>query len=157
MTVFSGSGILNNLINKLPFELHIPTFQYCGPGTKLTERFNRGDPGINPLDVACKNHDISYAENSNNIRKRNAADRILAEEAWKRVTAKDSSIGEKTAALGVAGIMKIKSKLGMGLNKKRKSSLRKIISAASQSIKKMKKHKDAKVIIKSALLAARKQ
>lgn len=28
-----GKGLVNRLINKLPFELHIPGCQYCGPGT----------------------------------------------------------------------------------------------------------------------------
>lgn len=27
-----GSGILNKLIDKLPFELHLPKYNYCGPG-----------------------------------------------------------------------------------------------------------------------------
>jgi hypothetical protein len=30
-----GSGFLNTLINKLPIELHIPGYNFCGPGTKL--------------------------------------------------------------------------------------------------------------------------
>ena len=56
--MFSGSGLINNLINKLPFELHIPGYQYCGPGTHIQKRLSRGDSGINPLDSACKEHDI---------------------------------------------------------------------------------------------------
>ena len=34
----SGSGIVNDIINNLPFELHVPTYQYLGPGTKLEKR-----------------------------------------------------------------------------------------------------------------------
>lgn len=33
-----GSGLLNTLINKLPVELHIPTYNFCGPGTSLNKR-----------------------------------------------------------------------------------------------------------------------
>ena len=55
-----GKGLGNKIINNLPFELHLPGYQYCGPGTKLTEPLARGDPGINPLDAACKDHDIAY-------------------------------------------------------------------------------------------------
>ena len=55
-----SSGILNKLIDKLPIELHIPTYQYCGPGTKLSKILARGDQGKDKLDLACKNHDISY-------------------------------------------------------------------------------------------------
>ena len=51
-----GKGLLNKVINKLPVELHILGYQYCGPGTKLRKRLSRGDPGINPLDTACKEH-----------------------------------------------------------------------------------------------------
>lgn len=49
-----GGGIVDSAINSLPFEMHIPGYQYCGPGTKLKKRLARGDPGINPLDKACK-------------------------------------------------------------------------------------------------------
>ena len=50
-----GNGVVNSLINNLPVELHIPGYQYCGPGTKVVKRIVRGDQGINPLDAACKN------------------------------------------------------------------------------------------------------
>lgn len=130
---------MNRAINNLPFELHIPSYSYCGPGTKLQKRLNRGDPGINKLDEACKNHDIAYAENKD-IRKRNIADKILSEEAWKRVQAKDSSFAEKAVAYTVSNIMKAKSNLGMGLKqkikkKKNKTSLNKVIRAAKKSMK----------------------
>lgn len=29
-----GSGIIDRIIDKLPIELHIPGYQYCGPGMK---------------------------------------------------------------------------------------------------------------------------
>lgn len=57
-----GSGVVNSLINKLPFEAHIPGYQYCGPGTKLEKRLRRGDPGINALDRSCREHDIAYSK-----------------------------------------------------------------------------------------------
>lgn len=55
----SGGGLVDSILTKLPVELHIPGYQYCGPGTKLQKRLTRGDPGINPLDAACKEHDIA--------------------------------------------------------------------------------------------------
>lgn len=48
-------GVVNTLINKLPFELHVPMYQYCGPGTRLEKHLKRNDPGINEKD-----HDIAY-------------------------------------------------------------------------------------------------
>lgn len=98
-------------------------YQYCGPGTKLNKRLKRGDPGINGLDQACKQHDTAYDKNSNR-KDRNKADNILAEQAWKRVRSSDAGIGERAAALGVAGLMKIKSTLGMGLRRQKRQKRR---------------------------------
>lgn len=55
-----GRRFLDEVIDKIPLELHLPKYQYCGPGTKLAERLARGDPGINKLDSLCKDHDIAY-------------------------------------------------------------------------------------------------
>ena len=114
-----GRGFVNKIINKLPFELHIPGYQYCGPGTKLAKRLARGDLGINSLDAACKEHDIAYSRNRENIQARNTADKILADRAWNRVKSKDASFGEKAAAYAITNTMKLKSRFGMGLKKKK--------------------------------------
>lgn len=170
--IIRGSGLVNKLLNKLPFEIHIPGgYQYCGPGTKLQKRLSRGDPGINLLDSACREHDIAYSENRENIEKRNAADKVLAEKAWQRVKAKDSSLGEKAAAYVVTNIMKAKSKLGMGMRKKkiqkrRRKKLKRgkkkqklinfktIVSRVKKGFN--KKIKNGRGAIKSALSCARK-
>ena len=56
-----GWGVdVQKLITKLPFEFHIPGYQYAGPGAKLKKRLKRGDPGINRLDRIAKQHDIDY-------------------------------------------------------------------------------------------------
>ena len=34
---------------------------YCGPGTELIKRLERGDPGRTMTDLVCKKHDIDYA------------------------------------------------------------------------------------------------
>ena len=115
----SASMSINALIDKLPVELHIPGYQYCGPGTRLRRRLARGDPGINPLDRACKEHDIAYSQSSN-LADRHAADRILAGKAWERVKARDSGFKERLAALGVAGIMRGKVAIGAGLKKRKR-------------------------------------
>ena len=69
--------------------------------------------------------------------------------------AKDARIGEKAAAWAVSNAMKMKSKFGMGVTKKKKRSglpLKKIVSAAKKSII---PGKDAHSVIKSALQGAR--
>ena len=114
----SGRGLLNRAINALPIELHIPGYQFCGPGTHLEKRLARGDRGINPLDAACREHDIAYSR-SNDLRERHVADNILAAEARKRITARDSTFGERAAATAVWTAMKAKTKFGMGLKTKK--------------------------------------
>lgn len=110
----AGKGLVNTLINKLPFEMHIPSYHYCGPGTKLNERLAHNDQGINELDRACRQHDIAYTL-ANDQRRRNMADEVLAKAAWQRVKASNTGIAERLTALGVAGLMKAKARSGMGI------------------------------------------
>ncbi|KAJ8917923.1 hypothetical protein NQ315_002618 [Exocentrus adspersus] len=113
--VKSGAGIANTLINKLPFELHIPGgYQFCGPGTKVEKRVAAGQQGINPLDAACRKHDLAYLNNSENLAERHKADYELEQRAWERVRSKNASVGEKAAAWLVTSIMKAKRRFGMG-------------------------------------------
>ncbi|KAJ8914326.1 hypothetical protein NQ315_011313 [Exocentrus adspersus] len=105
--VKKGSGVINTLINKLPFELHIPGYQYCGPGIKLAKRLARGDPGINKLDQSCREHDIAYNQN---LEDRHNADYRLEQQAWERVKSKDASIGDKSAVWAITNTMKAKKK-----------------------------------------------
>ncbi|KAK9703586.1 Phospholipase A2-like domain [Popillia japonica] len=138
-----GGGLLNTLINKLPVELHIPGYSFCGPGTelhipgysfcgpgtKLRERLERGDKGVNLLDAACKEHDIAYSSSRNlsnrhvadeKLYQKAVADEKLYQKAVERFKSKDASVGERLAASVVAVAMKGKTKLGMGLRRKRK-------------------------------------
>lgn len=121
---FASGEFLNRVINKLPFELHIPGYQFCGPGTRLQERLKRGDRGINSLDAACRDHDIAYSRSSE-LEDRHAADRVLADRARKRITAGDSTLGERAAATAVWASMKTKTKLGMGMAKRKKKKTKK--------------------------------
>ena len=136
MATVSGRGnIVNSLIDKLPVELHLPGYNYCGPGTRLEQRLARNDQGINPLDSACKQHDITYAIHKG-LEERQRADKVLERAAWQRVKASDSKLGERAAALTVASTMKIKRKLGMGC----KEAFRKaIVGPAKHAIKRLRK------------------
>lgn len=104
---------INRAIDILPGELHLPNYNYCGPGTRLKTRLARGDKGINPLDESCKQHDIAYARSTDNAT-RSAADKVLIEQAWARVGSSDASIAEKAAALVVTNALKAKRALGGG-------------------------------------------
>lgn len=135
----SGRGLINSLINKLPFELHVPKYQYCGPGTRLEERLKRNDPGINELDRACKEHDIAYLKTSNTA-ERNLADDILAKKAWQRVKSKDAGLSERAVALGISGIMKAKSKIGFGVKKARKRNCKCKLRKIGEGVKTVKRN-----------------
>lgn len=133
-------SFLNKIINNLPFEAHLPGYSYCGPGTKLKKRLEDGDLGINGLDRACKEHDITYSQKVD-LKDRHIADLKLVDQAWERVKSKDSSIGEKIAAWGVTNAMKAKVKMGMGLNpnkRRGKESFESFITKTRRATKKSK-------------------
>lgn len=144
-----GGGFVNTLINKLPLELHLPGYQYCGPGTDLKKRLARGDKGINPLDAACKEHDIAY-DHSNSLADRHKADYILENRAWERFKAKDSNYKEKAAAWAVTTGMKLKRKLGAGCGFKA------AVKAAKNVLKKNIGEKNLIVLTKKCIAAAKK-
>lgn len=109
-----GSGLINDFINKLPFEMHWPGYNYLGPGTKLDKRLERGDKPINKLDEAAKDHDIFY-KNHKDTKTRHKADEVLEYKAWDRVLDPNANLNEKTAAWVTSNAMKLKRHLGMGL------------------------------------------
>lgn len=151
-TAKEGSGFINNLINKLPFELHIPGYNYCGPGTKLEKRLLRNDKGINPLDEACKQHDIAYSQNQS-LEARHRADLELAAAADRRWR-ESSSVGEKIAGFAVNKIMKFKVKRGMGV------PISRVIKATRKALRKQQKHiskgnSSQKHLINAAVKAAK--
>lgn len=125
----SGASLLNTIINSIPVELHLPGYQYCGPGTNLKKRLSLGQTGINGLDSACRDHDIAY-DKSNSLTERSKADRILENRAWKRFGARDSSYKEKAASWLVTTGMKVKRKIGAGCGFKN------IVGVAKKAIKK---------------------
>lgn len=161
-----GEGLINKTINNLPIELHLPGYQYCGPGTNLQKRLLRGDPGINILDKACKAHDIAYSK-FNDTPNRHIADKLLSEKAWQRVLSKDANLSERAAALAVTNIMKAKVKLGLGMkmkkknikkNNKKKTSYRTLIQSAKVALNSQKPLnliESAKVALKAAKKTAK--
>lgn len=142
--MLSGGGVINKLIDKLPIELHLPGYKYCGPGTKLKDKLEKGVEGKNQLDNFCKSHDIAYSE-SKDLKSRHIADKILAEQAWSRFKSKDSSFGEKASAWLVTNIMKTKIKTGSGVKtNKRKCKGGNILIAKKKKNQKKKNNKHLK-------------
>lgn len=124
-------------------------YQYCGPGTKLRERLDRGDKGINTLDSLCKEHDIAY-DRSNSLTDRQKADYILENQAWNRFKSKDSNLKEKAAAWLVTTGMKAKRKMGAGCGFKA------AVKAAKNVFKKNIKEKNLMKLTKKCFAAAKK-
>lgn len=157
MLVFGAGELINTVINKLPIELHLPGYRFCGPGTQLRERLARGDVGVNPLDEACKQHDIAYSQNTN-LEKRHEADRVLAKTAW-NLAKKSPSLKERVAAASIAGVMKAKTKLGLGVGGGKKKRIRgrsvTLRSVMSRARAAMKPAKTVKAAISLALRAAK--
>ena len=64
----TGGSFLNPLVNKLPFEMHLPGHNFTGPGTKLDKRLNPdGTPKewskpINRVDNAAYHHYLCYSK-----------------------------------------------------------------------------------------------
>lgn len=149
--VKKGGGLLNTAINHLPIELHLPGYQYCGPGTNLKKRLSLGQKGINGLDSACKDHDIAY-DKSNSFADRDKADEILENRAWDRFKSKDADFKERVASLFVSASMKTKRKIGCGFKN--------VVGVAKKAIKKLVDRKtgvhNITKLIKSAIAAVKK-
>ena len=47
----TGGSSLNSLVNKLPFQMHLPGHNFTGPGIKLYKRLN---PDGTPMSGACR-------------------------------------------------------------------------------------------------------
>jgi len=110
-----GKGLVNSLIDSLPFEMHLPGgYQYAGPGTNLELKLEKGVKPKNKLDEAAMFHDIAYSK-SKNLNDRHVADKKLEEDAWARVKASDAGLGEKAMAWLVTNTMKGKRALGAGI------------------------------------------
>lgn len=153
-----GAGWVTDALGKIPTELHLPGYQFCGPNTKLKERLAAGNKGINPLDKACLEHDVFYSKENDTI-KRHKADNILAEKAWKRVKSSDAGVGEKLAAMLVTGAMKAKVKMGGKLKVKTSTAKKKGFMNKLRGVKKavkMSGAKDIKSASKVAFIAAKK-
>lgn len=132
----TGQGLVNTILKKIPLpEMHLglpngieseqvpegsfnstKKYSYCGPGTKVQQRLKEGYEGVNSLDRACKQHDIFYSKHTK-TKDRNISDDILAKQAAE--IALDSSEPEyvRNDAKLVTGIMGMKSRFGMGLEK----------------------------------------
>ena len=132
----AGTGLLNNLVNNLPVELHLAAdkgenvpngsfndlqkYSYAGPGTKYIQRVKEGYRGINELDRMAKLHDQFYNENTD-TKTRNISDVALAHRAREITSDPRTDEAQKRDARLVANLMENKARFGLGVKKTKKS------------------------------------
>ena len=116
-----GGSVLNEIINRVPFEMHIPGHNFTGPGTKLKKRLNpdltwkKWSKPINRVDHAAYNHDVCYLKH-NDTKTRNAVcdKNMLAE--LKGIY--NPTLRERMERGVVSSLIGTKAKFGMGVKKK---------------------------------------
>ena len=79
----AGVSLLNTLVNKLPFEIHLTGHNFTGPGTKLYKRLNPdGTPKewsvpINRVDNAAYHHDLCYSKHDDTKTRNEVCDKTM--------------------------------------------------------------------------------
>ena len=113
-----GSGIINKAINNLPFEMHLPGYNFLGPGTKLNKRLNpdltpkESSLPINRVDEAAMNHDICYLKNKDTKTRNKVCDKKMLQD----LNILNPSIRERIDKSIVGNIIRAKMAIGMGAN-----------------------------------------
>lgn len=120
----TGKGVVNNIINKLPFEFHLPGHNFTGPGTNLKKRLNKdGIPKfwskpVNRVDKAAYNHDVCYSKNKDTGVRNNLCDKNMLTELENIF---NPSLREKLDKSIVKKIIGTKTKFGLGIEPVKKS------------------------------------
>jgi len=118
--VKSGAGILNTMVNKLPFELHLPGHSFRGPGTRLDKRLNLDrtpkpwSKPINRVDEVTYNHDLCYDKHQDTKTRNEVCDKDMLK---KLDGIYNPSLRERIDRGIVHKIISSKVKLGMGKKK----------------------------------------
>lgn len=116
----NGSGFVNNMINKLPFEMHLPGHNFTGPGTRLAKRLKSdGTPQdwskpINRIDSAAYKHDLCYRDNPSTETRNSKCDKGMLKEMG---SIYNPTIRERMERGLVSKIIGAKQKFGMGTKK----------------------------------------
>ena len=70
-------------------------------------------------------HSVFSEQSRSDLTDRHVTDKVLANNALGRITAKDSALSERAAAAAVWAAMKAKTKIGMGMKSKKKITRKK--------------------------------
>ena len=84
LTKGTAEGILlNSLVNKLPFEMHLPGHNFTGPGTKLNKRLSPDGTSkewsmpINRVDNTAYHHDLCYSKHDDMKTRNEVCDKTM--------------------------------------------------------------------------------
>ena len=117
-----GGSMLNKVINKLPFELHLPGHNFTGPGTNLKKRLNpdltpkENSKPVNRVDRAAMQHDICYMKNTDTKTRNSVCDKRMLNELEGIY---NPSLRERLDRSIVEKLIGTKMRFGMGIEKKR--------------------------------------
>ena len=113
----AGGSFLNSLVNKLPFEMHLPGHNFTGPGTKLYKRLNPdGTPKdwsipINRVDNAAYHHDLCYSKDDDTKTRNEGCDKTMLGELNGIV---NPTLRERIDKSIVGKLIKAKVNFGLG-------------------------------------------
>ena len=113
----AGESFLYTLVNKLPFEMHLPGHIFTGPGTKLYKRLNPdGTPKewtipINSVDNATYHHDLCHSKHDDNKTRNEVCDKTMLGELNGIV---NPTLRERIDKSIVGKLIKAKVNFGLG-------------------------------------------
>jgi len=117
----SGKGFINDTINSLPFEMHMPGHNFTGPGTKLNKRLNEDmtpkawSKPINRVDKAAYHHDICYVKSKDTKSRNEVCDKNILTELNGIY---NPTLRERMERGVVSTIIGTKKRFGWGLKKR---------------------------------------
>jgi len=116
----SRKGFLNDTINSLPMEMHLPGHNFIGPGKKLNKRLNPDMTPkawlktINRVDTSAYHHDICYVKTKDTKPRNEKCDTEMLQELDGIY---NPTLRERMERGVVCKIIGTKKRFGMGLKK----------------------------------------
>ena len=116
-----GGSLLNNAVNNLPFEMHLPGHNFTGPGTKLKKQHNpdltpkKWSKPVNRVDKGAYHHDICYLRNDDTATRNAVCDKNMLKEL-KGIY--NPTLRERLDKSIVSKLIGMKVKFGVGVKKK---------------------------------------
>ena len=114
-------SFLNKVISNLPVEMHLPSHNFTGPGTKLKKRFNpdltpkKWSKPVNRVDKAAYHPDIYYLKNDDTATRNAVCDKNMLKELKGICNPK---LRERLDKSIVSKFIGMKVKFRMGVKKK---------------------------------------